>query len=304
MDRREFLKGTVVGAGVLAASRMTQTACAADAPATKAVLRLCSQEGKIPGSSIKEKAENILKFGGCGLEFGGMDVKRAEQIRKDLDGTGVGIAAMCCGSFADKQNGARPVSMDPAVRKRGLDEIKRQLEACGVLGSTGVIWVPAFNGQTKLKPEELDKVLADILPELAEFAVKCKGKLMIEPLNKGETFYINRVEQGAFWCNKINSPGLVTMGDFYHMSKEEKDDEAAFVAGGKWVHHVHVATGKSRILPNQEEHNYRPGFKGLKRIGYQDFCSLECGKKKGTEWADEIPKTFALLKQQWEEATI
>ena len=313
MDRRTFLKNTIVGAGIVAgASKLNLTAFAAEEPAKKqAVLKLCSQDGLIPGS-LKEKAEKIVKWGGCGLEFGGLDVRRAEQIKKDLEGTGVGPAALCWGS-----HGGDLVSMDMEKRKKGIDDLKKVLEAAAALGSTGVIWVPCFNGQSKLTPEELDKVVLEILPEIGEYAEKVKGRLLIEPLNKGETFYVNRLEQAAAFCNKINSPGVCLMGDFYHMSKEEKDQEQAFVTGGKWLHHVHLATGKGRILPGQEPHSYVEGFKGLKRIGYQDYCSLECGIRGTKQVTDdkgktkmerepdvEIPKAFAFLKQQWEEAKI
>jgi sugar phosphate isomerase/epimerase len=316
MDRRTFLKKTVVGAAVVAGvSKLDLTALGAEEPTVnnkQAVLKLCSQDGLVPGGSIKEKAEKIVKWGGCGLEFGGMDVKRAEQIKKDLEGTGVGPAALCWGSHSGDL-----VSTDMDKRKKGIEDLGKVLQAAAALGSTGVIWVPCFNGQSKLKPEELDKIMEEVLPEMAELAKKAGSRVLIEPLNKGETFYVNRLEQAAAWCNKINSPGLCMMGDFYHMSKEEKDQEQAFVTAGKWLRHVHLATGKSRILPSQEPHSYVEGFKGLKRIGYQDYCSLECGIKGTKEVTDdkgkakmerepdvEIPKAFAFLKQQWEEAKI
>ena len=300
MDRRAFLKSSLVGAGVIAGiSKVKLDALAQDAPRKEAVLKLCSQDGRIAGGSVKEKAETILKYGGCGLEFGGMDVRRAEQIKKELEGTGVGPAALCWGS-----HGGDLVSTDVEKRKKGIQAIKNVLEAAGALGSTGVVFVPCFNGQSNLKPEELDKILLEILPEIGDYARQVKSRVLLEPLNKGETFYLRRLEQAAAICNKLDNPGICMMGDFYHMAKEEKSDEEAFVTGGKWVHHVHLATGKSRILPGQEEHSYVAGFKGLKRIGYQDYCSLECGLKRGTKWEEEIPKAFAFLKQQWEEARI
>jgi hypothetical protein len=54
--------------------------------------------------------------------------------------------------------------------------------------------------------------------------------VLFEPLNVGETFYLRRLEQAAALCSKLNHPGICMMGDFYHMGKEEKDDEAAFVS--------------------------------------------------------------------------
>lgn len=308
MDRRNFLKHSLVGASVAAGlPGLNRSLLAAESP--KAVLKLCSQAHLVPGGSIKEKAEKIVRWGGCGLEFGAMDLAQAEKTRKELDGTGVGAAAICYGA----QKGAL-ASLDPAVRQKGMDNLKKMLEAAAILGSNGVIWVMCFNKETTLTPPELDKILEVILPELAEHAVKVKSRILIEPLTKRETFYINRLEQAAYWCNKVNSPGLCMMGDFYHMSLEESDQEKAFVTGGKWVHHVHLATGKSRILPSQEPHSYVEGFKGLKRIGYQDYCSLECGIKPTKQVEGqaklqrdpdvEIPKAFAFLKQQWEAAKV
>ena len=284
-----------------------------ETPGKQAVLKLCSQEWLVPGGSIKEKAEKILKWGGCGLEFHGIDVRQAEQIKKELEGTGVSPAALCYGS-----HGGDYVSLDPAKRKKARADFKRVLDAAAALGSTGVIWVPCFNGESKLSPQELDKIMTeDLLPELGDYALKVGSRTLLEPLTKAETFYINRLEQAAAFCQKFNNPGICMMGDFYHMAHEESGQEAAFVTAGKWLHHVHLATGKSRILPGQEPHSYVSGFKGLKRIGYQDFCSLECGIKPTKQITDdkgkpkmvsdpdvEIPKAFAFLKQQWEEAVI
>ena len=40
----------------------------------------------------------------------------------------------------------------------------------------------------------------------------------------------------------------------------------------------------------------------LKRIGYQDYCSLECHVEGDPNV--EIAKSFKFLKAQWEEATV
>lgn len=315
MRRRTFLKSSLLSAGVVAGmSKLNLPAFAAEeTPRKQAVLKLCSQEWLVPGNSIKEKAEKVLKWGGCGLEFHGIDVRQAEQFKKELEGTGVSPAALCYGSHKGDY-----VSLDPAKRKKARADFKKVLDAAAALGATGVIWVPCFNRETTLSPQELNKIMTeDLLPELGDYAVKVGSRTLLEPLTKAETFYINRLEQAAAFCKKFNHPGICMMGDFYHMAHEESCQDAAFVTAGKWLHHVHLATGKSRILPGQEPHSYVAGFQGLKRIGYQDFCSLECGIKPTKQITDakgkpkmvkdpdvEIPKAFAFLKQQWAEAAI
>ncbi|MGB2997981.1 MAG: hypothetical protein WBC59_05010, partial [Phycisphaerae bacterium] len=62
MDRREFVKSSLVGAGAAAGlSSGGLPAAAAEKPQAAAVLKLCSQDSRIPGKSLKEKAENLLK---------------------------------------------------------------------------------------------------------------------------------------------------------------------------------------------------------------------------------------------------
>jgi sugar phosphate isomerase/epimerase len=269
----------------------------ADEAAKGTVLKLCSQAGPVPGKSMKEKIELLQKWGAAAIELAGNpDVK---EVQDALKGSSLKVSALCWGSHAGDL-----VSPDKAKQTKGIDDLKIALDKAGELQAAGVIFVPTFNNQSKLKPEELDKVLLDILPALGDYAQKCKTHVILEPLNKKETFYLNRVEQAVAICEKLNNPGIAAMGDFYHMSKEEKSDEAAFITGGRWLRHVHLATGASRILPGQEDHSYVAGFRGLKKIGYQGFCSFESGCKKGTDRAEEMPKAMAFLRKQWDEAAV
>ena len=55
----------------------------------------------------------------------------------------------------------RLVSEVVANRAPALEDIKAALTSAGALGSTGVIYVPAFNDQTKLGNYEIRKLLVD-----------------------------------------------------------------------------------------------------------------------------------------------
>lgn len=293
MDRRSFLKTAAASAGALALG--AQGALAAGSSDKPAVLNLCSQDGRIPGASLQEKIEKLKRWGATGIEFGNVSPDRVAEIKAALKGSGLKVAALCWGSHKGDL-----VSLDLEKRKKGIEDLKTALKVSGELETNGVIHVPCFNKESALQPAELDKILADILPELGDFAKSCGTQVLLEPLNKKETFYINRIEQAAAICDKLNNQGICLMGDFYHMYLEETDQAQAFVRGAKWLRHVHLATGKKRILPGQEEHSYVEGFKGLQQIGYRGFCSLECGVKKGTSADEAIPAAFDFLRKQWE----
>ncbi|MBE3070991.1 MAG: sugar phosphate isomerase/epimerase, partial [Planctomycetes bacterium] len=256
----------------------------------------------IPGKSLKEKAERLLEWGGCGIEFGGMDAGRAKQIKQELAGSGCGVAALCWGYFP-------LIDPEEAKRQKAVEDMKHAVEVAAEAGSTGVIFVPAFNNHPQLEFYEAKKVILGLLREVGEHAVKVGNRVLLEPLNRGEARFLNQLALGAQLCRDSGSDGICMMGDFYHMGIEETSDQGAFLSAGKYLHHVHLASrrrvlpGQDRVKePNKPERSFVDGFRGLKRIGFQDYCSLECGVD-GDRMV-EIPKSFALLKKEWEEATV
>jgi len=82
---------------------------------------------------------------------------------------------------------------------------------------------------------------------------------------------------------------------------EETSDLGAFISAGSLLHHVHLAS-RIRVLPGQDERQFVDGFLGLKWIGYQDYCSFECGVKGNREV--EIPNSMAFLRDQWAKAEL
>jgi sugar phosphate isomerase/epimerase len=297
MDRRTLIKSVIGAAAVAATYRVGLSAAQETAPKPKqGVLKLGSQDGRIPGDSLQEKIAKLEKWGGTGLEVGGGGLPdRVKSIKEAIKGTNVKISAICAG-----YSGA-PISHDPAERDKAVRTIKEILAAAGELESTGLIIVPAFNNQTTLDNKEGRKILVDMLPDLGEHAVQCGTRILMEPLNRGEAFFLRQLADAAAICRDVKHPGVCMMGDFYHMNIEETSDWGAFLSAGKYLHHVHLASAK-RNLPGQDERSFVDGFRGLKIIGYQDYCSLECGCKGDPEV--EIPKSFRFLEEQWNLATV
>ncbi len=289
MNRRELIAAsTVAGLGAAAGVQ-------AERPRSTARLLLSSQEGIIPGKDLAEKIARMEQWGFDGIEVGGGGFPdRVEELRKALASSKLKISAICAGT-----PGGPLINENPETRKNAVREIKMLLEAAAALGSTGVIIVPAFNGQTKLGPIDGRKVLMELLVEIGEHGAKVGARILLEPLNRGEAWFLRLLADAAAMCRETNSPGVAMMGDFYHMNIEEPSDMGAFVSAGPWLHHVHLASRK-RVLPGQDERDFTGGFKGLKWIGYQDYCSLECGCDGDREL--EIPKAVKFLRAQWRKA--
>jgi sugar phosphate isomerase/epimerase len=318
LRRRDFVASAAAAAAGMCAMEHAAVAAQGErpkAPVTpkrQAVLKLSVQEGIVPGRSLKEKLDKMEKWGYEGLEVGGGGLRdRVGQLKEALRGRPIKMSAVCSGYqgvlCSDK----------PELRRKAVDTMKDILTAAAELGCTGVICVPAFNGQTRLTERQARDLMVPftrwdkrgpdwkpeptILTELGEHAVKVGSRVLLEPLNRAECYILRQLADAAAICKDSGSPGICMMGDFWHMTWEETSDLGAFVSGGDYLHHVHIASRKTRNAPGEDEgDSYVLGFKGLKWIGYQDYVSLECGVKGNRD--EVLPAVVKLLKEQWEQA--
>lgn len=314
INRRNFLRSTLAGAAIATVGSTVLPACTAKADAnnteldpaekkafdtSKAELKLSFQEGIAPGKSLNEKLDFMEKLGVVGFEPGGNGlVKRVEEIQQALKGRNIQVSAICAGfkGFI--------LSTDPAIRKECMDTMKEIITAAGELGSTGVIIVPAFNSQVPVLPHTMETrdFLCEQFDEMGTFAAQQGTTVIFEPLNRKECFYMRQVADAASVCRDLNNPGVRCMGDFWHMTWEEPSDIGAFLSGGDYLQHVHIASRKRRSMPGEdgEADSYVEGFKGLKMIGYNKYISFECGCQGDRNIV--VPAAVELIRKQWKEA--
>ena len=301
MNRRNFLLSTAAAGVGISTMGMTQAA-KAESPnkQSEAKLRLaCYWGGLFPADSDDLRVQKMLGWGFEGVEISGNGGWAKGDFKKRMDDANLEICSMSASG-----SGAI-VSEDESRRQGGIDAMKQAIENAGELGAGCVIYVPAFNGQTKLENKEIRKILVDTMPPLAKFAAEHHTKITLEPLRRDESFFLRQVADGAVIardCDPEKTGGIATMGDFYHMWLEETDDMGAFISGGTLLNHVHMGNGRSRQLPGQDDSPYYIGFRGLKYIGYHRFCSFECGVKGDPN--EEVPKSIAFLRAEWEKAEI
>ena len=301
MERRKFILGSVAGAAAATLAPSTMLASCAPKPKDKkpeTTLNLCFQEGIAIGETLQEKLDYCESLGVTGLEVGGRVLAdRVDEINNALKGRNVRMAAICAGfdGFILAEDG----------QKDDFDRTMREIiEAAGKINSCGVIMVPAFNWQNPCRPHTMDtrNYLCEQLHELGEFALQCGTTVILEPLNRGECFYMRLVADAAAIARDADSKGVKCMGDFWHM-QEETSDYAAFMAAGKeYLQHVHIASRGRRKTPSEdgEKDNYVDGFRALKELGYEGFVSFECGCEGDPKIV--LPQAVELLRKQWDEA--
>lgn len=262
-------------------------------------LKLSFQEKTAPGESLNERFDYMEKLGIVGFEPGGRNLAgRVNELQQALNGRNIKVSAICAGFSGFI------LAEDPKVKAEFDSTMRDIIAAAGELGSTGVIIVPAFNGQKPCLPHtrETREYLCEQMHELGEYALKHNTTVILEPLNRKEAHYLRLVSDAAAICRDSKSAGVKCMGDFWHMQEETSDFAAFLSAGTEYLQHVHIASRGNRKMPgeNGELDNYVEGFRALKMLGYDKYVSFECGCNGDRNIL--VPAAVELLRKQWEEA--
>lgn len=259
-------------------------------------MKLSCQENLAPGKTLKEKLDNLAKYGFEGVEFWGMDLReRLDEVKSEMGRSPLKVSTICAGYRGS------PLSPDPEERRTALEDAKALLEAAAELGAVGLIFVPVF-GPPKLpdlspykKPEELEReLLLTLLYDLAKHAEKVGSVLLLEPLNRYETHFIRTLDQAVEYVEEVGSPGVRIMADFFHMNIEEADIAESIRRAGKYIYHVHLADS-NRVLPGWGHTDFESGFRALKDIGYDKFMAMECRVPGDPE--EDLPRSVAYLRE-------
>lgn len=294
INRRDFFKLTGASSAALAFGCADSGKLKIPKPASAAQLKLSCQENVAPGETLTEKLDFLEQHGFAGIEPSGRGLsERVVEYQDALKNRNIKVSAVCAGFHGVL------ISEDPTKRKEALSSIKDILGAAAALNATGMIVVPAFNDQTTLDNREAREILIPEIKELGDFAHEKGTRLLLEPLNRREAFFLRQVSDAAAMCRDAASPGAAVMGDFWHMTWEETSDMGAIISAGPYLHHMHIASRKRRKMPGEDEgDNYIDGLRGLKIIGYQDFISFECGSV-GVKQVT-LPAAERLIREQWQ----
>ncbi len=169
------------------------------------------------------------------------------------------------------------ISTDAAVRKRGVEANKRNLDCCAAAGCTVMAGpfhsaLGVFSGKGPTDDEF--KWGVDCMREVAEHAETVGVTLGIEYLNRFECYFLNTAAQGARFCEAVGHPRCKMMYDTFHAHIEEKSIPEAIWALKPHLAHVHISEN-DRSTPGQGNVRWDANFDTLHEIGYDGFMVVE-----------------------------
>ncbi len=212
------------------------------------------------------------KYGLQSIEISGEpDQYKTSDVRKLLKE----LDMFCWGSVTLTLGDRNLASKDEAQRAATVDYMKQVATMVHELEGTELTVVPATVGKVSPdgSPEEEWKWVVDSLKEVYELTESYGIKIGLEPLNRFETYFLNRADQAVALAKDVG-PNCGVCLDAFHMNIEEVDFMEAIRTAGDMLVDFHVADN-NRMPPGMGQLNWPEIVKTLNEVGYDGAMTLE-----------------------------
>ncbi len=200
--------------------------------------------------------------------------KGVTEVKRALEGEGLAYAGFHW--LMAKPDGLHFAALDPAVRAKSLDHLKRLIEASGRLGGGNLILGSprqrsSFPGRST---QETLKYLEEGLASVADTLSDCSSFLLIEQLSTDQTDVVTTFEEAAAMVDRIGASSVSSMFDFHNSAHLPQKWDELIGRYASYIRHVHLneVDGKA---PGTGRSDYAPAWKVLRDIGYSGWGSIE-----------------------------
>ena len=181
----------------------------------------------------------------------------------------------CWGSVTLMLGNRSLVAADESARRESVQYTKDCVDLVGALNGTEMTIVPSTVGKIvpDSNPEQEWEWAVAGLKEIYEHAQPQGVRLAIEPLNRFETYFINRGAQAMALAEAVGDDCGVCL-DAFHINIEEQDLYQAIVDCGPRLADFHVADN-NRMPCGQGELDWEAIVQELTGIGYDGYLTVE-----------------------------
>jgi sugar phosphate isomerase/epimerase len=205
-------------------------------------------------------------------------IEIADPCRHELTATEALLKRYCirCWGGVTLMLGARNLAaQDGARRASSVQYVKEIVQRVSDLGGEIVTIVPVTVGKLvpECAPEDEWAWVRDGLQEVNDLAKRVGIRLAIEPLNRFETYFINRTDQALAMAEAVG-PNCGICLDTFHLNIEEANLLEAIRLGRGKIYDFHVADN-NRLAPGQGALDWHAIVKALKSVGYNGALAAE-----------------------------
>lgn len=222
--------------------------------------------------TIDTTIRRVSGLGYTKLEIAGSpeqyDTKHVRKLLKDY-------RLSCWGSVTLMLEDRNLLAKDEAQRAKSVQYVKDVVRMVKELDGHMVSVVPGTVGKIVPdgRPEEEWQWAVDSLKEVYEYSESSGILIGIEPINRFETYFINRGDQALALAEAVG-PNCGVCLDTFHMNIEEDNlYDAIKRAKGKLVG-FHVADN-NRMAPGMGTLNWNKIIETLREVAYDEVLSVE-----------------------------
>lgn len=235
----------------------------------------------VPGKTLTEKANRLYDCGFDGIsifeEIESWTEEKEEELLQLDKNTGIHVCEFC---FSGEYYG-KLMSKDPVVASLSRKIYERAISIGNKLGSVSEMEyqysaqdpLPLLNPYQKMSESEIVR-FRDIYVSLVK-QVQEPSCILLEPINRYESPYLNTLGDNAEIVEMVNLPGTGLLFDTFHVAMEEMDICDAFRRYHKLIRHVHLGD-HNRLLPGKGNLPWPRFISILEELSYNGFVNLEC----------------------------
>jgi len=221
---------------------------------------------------IETTLERLQRLGYDSIEISGEPARyNWEEVRALLDKYEI----ECWGGVTLMFEGRDLLHPDKYVRLGTVAYMKDCIRMIKALRGQMFCIVPSVVGKVKplASPAEEWRWAVEGLQEVAAFAGEHGIKAGIEPLNRFETYFINRHDQAILLAEEVGNDLRVVL-DAFHLNIEEADWKQAIRSTGSRLLDFHVADNNRKPC-GQGRYDWAEVINTLKEIDYQGPLTAE-----------------------------
>lgn len=234
-----------------------------------------------PGACFKVKVENLERYGFEGIELRILLDEATPKYLNEIEQAMSNSPLQVCSVIAP--GSAYQLPLDSLESKEAkLAGAKSALDIGARFNAGSFITIeykPQFPLPLwyRLKPlgAREKELFFTLLNEVVDYAEKVGAYALLEPINRYESHYYNRIEEVKAVIDKVGSPRLKIAPDFFHMNIEEVDMAASIREAAGDIMHIQLGDS-NRELPGRGHTDFARGFAALRSIGYDRFLAIEC----------------------------
>ena len=199
-----------------------------------------------------------------------VDPDRIDSLKREI---GLDISAIGTGQayLAEKLS---LTSEDENLRSGAIERLKNHVELSSKIG--GLVIIGLIRGVVGDRDKEkVVDMFVEGVKEIAEYAKRFEVKLVIEPLNRYESDFLNTADETAKVIERISMDNVGLLLDTFHMNIEERNIEESIKKHRDILVHFHVADS-NRWAPGYGHIDFQSIFKALSEIEYDGYVSVEC----------------------------